>query len=103
MNRFLEYLRIITSPSLWISNHPVDMGWDAWLNDAMDWNEFEIISEHRAEIRGVEVWIGNHPYASFAPIAPDGGVLGILPRRLTRVRAMNQMMRSITSQTSATA
>ncbi len=59
-------LHVMITPSCWLQNEAYDDKWDKQLNQAIDLRiPFRDIQEHNALILDKEVWISNHPYASF--------------------------------------
>ena len=51
-------------PLYWLQNEPTDQGWDQALNMLLNKHEPEVGNgPHTVTIGGVEVWIGNWPYA----------------------------------------
>lgn len=80
--RRLKSLQFIFRPSFWISNDPVNWGWDARIRELIDNKaEAEQLGEHRALIGDAHVWTSNYPYAyGYRADGRDG-----LPSRLTRI------------------
>lgn len=70
-------------PKYWLQNAPTNYEWDSILNDLLD--------KHTPEKRnltvfigGIEVWVGNWPYAYGSPY--HRGVKDVLPTVETRKR-----------------
>lgn len=59
----------IVHPGYWVMNYPYNKAWDDFLIDELSKPDFkfERIELYTAFVAGIEVWIGNHPYASFVP------------------------------------
>lgn len=55
----------ILRPSYWLMNHPYNGDWDKKLNYLLDNCTFTDTDRYTAKLSGVEIWIENHPYASF--------------------------------------
>lgn len=65
-------LRFIFKPSYWIMNHQYSERWDCRLNELMEKHDFVLDRPNpisgvilTAFLGDVEVWVANHPYASF--------------------------------------
>lgn len=74
---------------LWVAApiYPVDRKWNAELRRCMELHRFEPVYKYMAKIGPHEVWIANHPYASFRPLI-KGAVEDKVPRRSTTRVAM---------------
>jgi len=89
---FASVLWVITNPSCWLQNYGYAQEWDDELNRLMRVECFANITEHTARIGGHEVWIANHPYASFTLRRHD-----VRPSRTTIYRAQKKLMRDLFS------
>jgi hypothetical protein len=58
-------------PSYWIMIYPYNKEVDTLLNKLLDNFEFSKITEFNANLGETELWIENHPYASFRIMHPD--------------------------------
>lgn len=97
MNKFLYWVSAVVfgllTPSMWIRNKVTDQALDEWFRECLSEGVyFTHISIYTARLKGVEVWIANHPYASFTV---DGSGL---PSRLTVYRLQKLLMRSRVEQ-----
>lgn len=89
-----KLLALIT-PTCWITvGGPFNRNFDKWLNDCIDKKlPFENVRECSAKIGGVELWIENHPYASFTPYGERREL--VRPSRATRLRAHHHLMKEL--------
>jgi hypothetical protein len=92
MSKFKDFLTIC-APGYWLRNYPCSKEWDRLLNRLLDTEKFVYVDEFTAKLGGVEVWITNHPYASFRPYAPER--LEALPARRTVLRARRKLLLDI--------
>ena len=82
-NAWADVVRVLLCPACWLQNGSFSAEWDVALTDQLDRGvpfmpiEF---SQLRATIGPFEVWVGNHPYASFT-------CHDLRPRRATVLRA----------------
>ena len=90
-NWLLGALRVLSTPSCWIQNETYSRQWDRKLNQLLALHRFESITTHTALIGGVEIWIENHPYASFTP---QNGI-SCRPKRITILRAYDKLLEQI--------
>lgn len=86
----LKNLKYIFYPSYWIMINHYNEEWDKKINELMDNNKFIITSQETARLWNIEVWIANHPYASFSPFNPIDS--RIRPSRSTIDRAFNKII-----------
>lgn len=75
-------LKIFFNPKYSTMNYKYSKEWDLRLNQLMNEHSFTRISDHSAYLGDTELWISNHPYASF--IEMEGS---FLIRDDNRVRA----------------
>lgn len=97
MNKFLYWVSAVVfgllTPSMWLRNHSTDQALDEWFRECLSAGvHFTNIGSCTARLKGVTVWIANHPYASFTV---DGSGL---PSRLTVYRLQKLLMRSRVEQ-----
>jgi len=74
-------------------NEPYSKAWDIKFNKMLDLNEFEIKSQFNASLGGEEIWIENHPYASFNYKG------SVRPSRLTIAKAYRKLMKATKGMT----
>lgn len=87
VRRLREFVMVLVRPSYWVMNYPYSEEWDTELRWLLDSGyTFEDVNEHHARIGDYEVWIANHPYASFT-VQGD-----IRPSRVTIMRARRVLM-----------
>lgn len=89
MNKLRNFFRVLFTPGCWIQNdHEFSQAWDVELNYLLDTYTFANFDRFTAMLGRQEVWVANHPYASFRPI-PSGSDLPlyIRPSRSTILRA----------------
>lgn len=84
------WIRVLLTPSCWIQNKPYSAKWNALLNKLLMEEEFTDVTEFYARIGGIQVWINNHPYASFSPYHGNFE-LNIRPRRSTILKAYDKL------------
>lgn len=83
----LAAFRVLTTPSCWLQNYPYSPEWDKELNRLMASQRFENVDKYTATLGRHEVWISNHPYASFTLRN-----LGVRPKRSTILRAQRKLI-----------
>jgi hypothetical protein len=98
--KFVKNLQFLFRPNYWDMNYSYNETWDTVLNYLLDNHAFVIQDgdRHVATLNGLEIWVANHPYASFTPW--DSRLTQILgrdvrPSRLTLVRAHKMYQQSI--------
>jgi hypothetical protein len=74
----------------WDPLYKQDRTWDTELNDLLDNYDFIEIKEHTAKLGNYEIWISNHPFASFSNYSSSHDSK-ILPLRRTRLRAWKKL------------
>lgn len=97
MSKFLYWIGAVVfgllTPNMWLRNHGTDQALDEWFRECLSEGVyFTHIGAHTATLKGIEVWIVNHPYASFT-VGGSG-----LPSRLTAYRLQKLLMRSRVEQ-----
>jgi hypothetical protein len=98
--KFVKNLQFLFRPNYWVMNYSYNETWDTVLNHLLDSHDFVIQDDDKyvATLNGFEIWVTNHPYASFTPY--DSRLKQILrrnvrPSRLTLVRAHKMYQQSI--------
>lgn len=86
MNRITDILRVVLTPSCWMQNGPYSAGWDMKLRRLMANGKFTPNDKFTVYIGGVQVWIANHPYASFTPCFSEAR-----PSRITILNAWKKL------------
>lgn len=90
----LDFLAVLCSPKFWVQLHELSHQWDDELNRLLDNGyRFTNISSHMARLGVHNVWIANHPYASFTT---DPG--SIRPKRRTIRKAHRHLMQDYWSE-----
>lgn len=82
-------VRVATTPSCWLQNHPYSKAWDKALIRLMSENKFQAIDSYTARIGDKELWVGNHPYSSFTPWR--SGIVEVRPSRATILMAWDKL------------
>ena len=91
LNKLKEFLSILLDPRCWIRNYRTCDYWDDTLNELMKEHKFRKhkFLKYTAYLGNIEIWISNHPYASFT-LYNNAGVRG-MPRRSTVFKAMKKL------------
>lgn len=84
----IDWYRLL--PHYWIQNYPTCEFWDCKLNKLLDENELVVDGLYRGTLGGVDVWLGNFPYA-YGTTYPNG----TLPTVKTRLRLRKIHMESL--------
>ena len=87
MTKTIDWQRLF-SPRFWLQNDPTDWEWDAALNRLMDKYPVTLAGACTVYLGGVEVWVGNYPYAYGNPYSPQKDVL---PSVATRKRLKSRV------------
>ncbi len=88
------WFKVLFTPSCWLQLQSYSPVWDAQLRHLLDSGEkFSNLSPTgcSAKIGKHEVWIENHPYASFTPYQG----LKYRPSRATILRAMDHLVKDV--------
>lgn len=99
----LKYrLRILFDTSYWLMNNKYSEDWDNELTKALESGcYFTEINSYTAKFAGMEVWIANHPYASFS-LHRGYGYCGLClesrPSRVTIMKLRERLEQSILLQ-----
>jgi len=80
----IDTLKVIFNPACWIQNHVYSKAWDMKLNELMETYTFKNNNGYHATLGNYEIWISNHPYASFLHN-------NVRPKRKTILRAYNKL------------
>jgi hypothetical protein len=80
-----DFLRVLFTPSCWIQNESYNAVWDFKLNALMKSHRFTNWDGYTARIGEIEVWVANHPYASFS-------YGGSRPSRATILKAHDKLI-----------
>ena len=87
-----DWWRVLRTPLTWIRHYPYSAEWDALLRQLMEENSFEECGPYTAKLGNVEMWVANHPYASFHTY-PYSRVACVMPRRITVLKAGDKYRR----------
>ena len=85
-------LKTLLTPQCWIQNYEYNPIWDTKLRSLIKEHTFKLKSNYTATLGGHEIWIGNHPYASFTPYSPQ---MGIRPSRRTIFMAYDKLIEDV--------
>lgn len=100
-NILADWWLVLTTPMCWIRNYPYSEEWDRELQVLMAMNQFRTcqlypgsnaISDLEVLLDDTVIWARNHPYASFRPEQR-----GVMPRRITTIRAMQKLQKELVS------
>lgn len=89
LSDMLMNVRIILSPTHWISVYPTNKVWDKKLQTLLENPQFEFVSAGRISLNGIQIWIENYPYAYGSKCIETGytfNKINLLPTRKTRIR-----------------
>jgi hypothetical protein len=84
------HLRVLLRPHCWLQNYPYSKDWDQKLRSMIESHRFEADDQYTARLGGMDIWIENHPYASFRP--DDGKLPRVTPSRATILFAYDILM-----------
>lgn len=85
---WLKYtIKVLLMPRCWIRKQPTSKVWDKQFLKLLEENKWAMKYMYTAYIGKEEIWIKNHPYASFAPWRP----VRMLPSRKTALYAMDRL------------
>lgn len=90
LKNLLIKIWVTINPMYWNMIYAYSNSWDYELNNLMDNYDFTDIDEYTAKLNGVEIWIANHPYASFRPY-PER----IRPSKYTIYKGMEKLKKDI--------
>jgi hypothetical protein len=91
LKNFVSNLQFISKPDYWLMNYPFDKEWDDELNSLLTNYPFTDIGDYHAKLGSTNIWIRNHPYASFRKSASGS----YRPSRLTILKAKKLLDRQI--------
>lgn len=81
-----DFLRVLFTPSCWFQNNGYSKDWDSDLQELMTKHQFTDRGVFTAKLGGFDVWIANHPYASFSPAG-----CGVRASRITILKAADKL------------
>lgn len=89
-------MRVLFTPSCWITVKPYSSAWDLQLRALMEKHTFKRVDGYTAMLGHLEVWIENHPYASF-------NMYGVraMPSRATALYAMDKYYQDVVGETTS--
>lgn len=90
MWKFILNLQFLFMPHYWIMNDEYSKELDEYMSNLIDSNNFKIISEYRALLGGVEIWIENRPYSCMMPY--NMKTHGVRASRLTIKKGLDKLM-----------
>lgn len=82
LRKIIEIITIICNPGYWTMNDQYSPEWDFTLNVLMTSEKFKANNDFHAKLGKYNIWIVNHPYASFTCNEFHGR-----PSRITIMRA----------------
>lgn len=105
LKNIYHFFFFLFKPSYWFMNFPYSREWDEELLIMMDRHNFEPIyyeylkqlNEHYVHLDDQEIWIRNHPYASFAKSTSKktlmlDGPPRVRPSRMTIYKARKKLI-----------
>ena len=91
MKKLIKNIKYLFKPKFWVMEHPYSKHWDIKLNEMLDKeNNVKIVSDFTARVGGMDVWIGNYPYAYGNPKTLD-----IRPSRATIERLHKAVIKAL--------
>lgn len=84
---------VLITPGCWLRVGNYSQEWDDKLNELMKREKFKPIDKYTVRLGNLEIWIGNHPYASF-----ELENCGVLPRRSTAILAHEKMIKDLVEE-----
>lgn len=89
-----DYLRVLLTPSCWFQNcFRYSKEWDETLNKLLVLETFEPFEKgYSVKLKGIIIWIANHPYNSFTIIL---GGYEVRPKRSTILKAMDKLQKDM--------
>lgn len=67
IREIILWIRVLLTPGCWLQNGKYSAQWDTVLREALKLHRFTEINAFRATLGPYQVWVANHPYASFTP------------------------------------
>jgi len=92
MNKLKDILWVLLNPSYWIMSCPYSKEWDKVLRESMSNNKFIILDHYTAKLGKREIWICNHPDASFR-LWVNCNAVNVRPSRITIRDAYNKLLK----------
>jgi hypothetical protein len=89
-NQILDFIIAYMLPGYWYQQNPYNKQWDIVLNKLLNKHDFSGFRDHTAMLGNIEVWISNHPYASFSPYKYN---VDYRPSRLTIRKAYKKYIK----------
>ena len=91
MRKLLRSIKFLFKPKFWVMEHPYSRQWDIKLNEMLDKeNNIKVVNGFWARVGGVDVWIGNYPYAYGNPELID-----VRPSRATIERLQDAVIETL--------
>jgi len=91
----IYYLRVLLNPKTWLTVGNYDGKWNYELLELMENHKFKKRGQFTVKLGDREIWISNHPYASFSiyEYNPETFkvVRGGIPRRATMQKAWDKL------------
>lgn len=66
-NRLVAWVNYTINPRYWVMDYPYSKELDSEISRMLKNESFEFCDGYTALIGGKEIWVTNHPYASFRP------------------------------------
>ena len=97
-NDLIIQIWVAINPRYWIMNEWYSSKWDKELNDLMERYDFEAephsYTHLVVKLGNKEIWVGNHPYASFTDYSSFRNISG-RPSKLTIYKAKQKLERDL--------
>jgi hypothetical protein len=97
-NDLIIQIWVAINPRYWIMNEWYSSKWDKELNDLMKRYDFEATPHSYThlvvKLGNKEIWVGNHPYASFTDYSSFRNISG-RPSKLTIYKAKQKLERDL--------
>lgn len=94
MKAIFNFFWIVFHPSYWLTLYPYSKEWDKILKQLMRDNKFKYMDSFTTKLGDKEIWIANHPYASFRPYI-DWRKVEVMPSRITIRDAHKKLMQDL--------
>lgn len=95
---FILNLQFIFKPSYWIMNEKYDKYIDELMNHLIDTYDFTEISDCRAKLGKIEIWIESRPYSCMMPYDKS---FKYRPSRLTIQKGIRKLKKQMRENTKA--
>jgi hypothetical protein len=93
-NDLIIQIWVAINPRYWIMDEWYSSKWDKELNDLMERYDFEAYTHLVVKLGDKEIWVGNHPYASFTDYSSFRNISG-RPSKLTIYKAKQKLERDL--------